>query len=153
MSDFLWPHKLYNPWTSPGQNTGVDSSSLLQGIIPTQRWSPGLPTWQADSLPAEPLRILLEFNSTFQHCAFYCAFNICLASSTFLFPIFLPFSKLIIFIFPFWFSVCGWKVYIYFYYFYSSYPRHALSDMVAICGYWVLEVWLVWTEMCHKWDV
>ena len=53
VSDSLRPHELYNPWNSPGQNTGVDSGSLLQGIIPTQRWSPGLPTWQVDSLPAE----------------------------------------------------------------------------------------------------
>ena len=26
----------YSPWNSPGQNTGVGSLSLLQGIIPTQ---------------------------------------------------------------------------------------------------------------------
>ena len=30
------------PWTSPGQNTGVDSLSLLQGIFPTQGSNPGL---------------------------------------------------------------------------------------------------------------
>ena len=29
--------------TSPGQHTGVGSLSLLQGIFPTQRLSPGLP--------------------------------------------------------------------------------------------------------------
>ena len=28
---------------SPGQNTGVGSLSLLQGIFPTQGWNPGLP--------------------------------------------------------------------------------------------------------------
>ena len=33
----------YSPWNSPGQNTGVDSLSVLQGIIPTQGWNPGLP--------------------------------------------------------------------------------------------------------------
>ena len=38
----------------PGQNTGVDSDSLLQGIFPNQGSNPGLPHWQADSLPAEP---------------------------------------------------------------------------------------------------
>ena len=27
----LWPHGLYNPWSSPGQNTGVGSHSLLHG--------------------------------------------------------------------------------------------------------------------------
>ena len=30
------PHGLYSPWNSPGQNTGVGSLSLLQGIFPTQ---------------------------------------------------------------------------------------------------------------------
>ena len=35
MSDSLWPHGLYSPWNSPGQNTGVDNLSFLQGIIPT----------------------------------------------------------------------------------------------------------------------
>ena len=32
-----------SPWNSPGQNTGVDSLSLLKGIIPTQGLNPGLP--------------------------------------------------------------------------------------------------------------
>ena len=31
------------PWNSPGQNTGMGSLSLLQGIFPTQGWNPGLP--------------------------------------------------------------------------------------------------------------
>ena len=43
MSDSLWPHGLYSPWNSPGQTTGVDSHSLLQGIFPTQGSNPGLP--------------------------------------------------------------------------------------------------------------
>ena len=43
VSDLLWPHGLYLPWNSPGQNTGVDSHSLLQGIFPTQGLNPGLP--------------------------------------------------------------------------------------------------------------
>ena len=43
MSDSLWPHGLYSPWNSPGQNTGVSSLSLLQGILPTQGSNPGLP--------------------------------------------------------------------------------------------------------------
>ena len=34
---------LYSPWNSPGQNTGVHSLSLLQGIFPTQGLNPGLP--------------------------------------------------------------------------------------------------------------
>ena len=36
MSDSLWPHRLYNPWNSPGQNTGVGRLYLLQGIFPTR---------------------------------------------------------------------------------------------------------------------
>ena len=45
VSDSLWPHGLYSPWNSPGQNTGVGSLSLLQGILPTQGSNPGLPHW------------------------------------------------------------------------------------------------------------
>ena len=36
-------HGLYNPRNSPGQNTGVGSLSLLQGIFSTQGLNPGLP--------------------------------------------------------------------------------------------------------------
>ena len=36
VSNSLQPHGLYSPWNSPGQNTGVGSLSLLQGIFPTQ---------------------------------------------------------------------------------------------------------------------
>ena len=42
MSDSLQPHGLYSPWNSPGQKTGVDSLSLLQGIFPTQELNLGL---------------------------------------------------------------------------------------------------------------
>ena len=42
MSDSLPPHALYSQWNSPGQNTGVGSLSLLQGIFPTQGLNPGL---------------------------------------------------------------------------------------------------------------
>ena len=36
VSDSLRPHGPYSPWNSPGQNTGVGTSSLLQGIFPIQ---------------------------------------------------------------------------------------------------------------------
>ena len=39
----LWPHGPYNPWNSPGQDTGVSILSLLQGIFPTQGSNPGFP--------------------------------------------------------------------------------------------------------------
>ena len=42
VSNSLQPHVLYSPWNSPGQNTGVGSHSLLQGIVPTQGSNPGL---------------------------------------------------------------------------------------------------------------
>ena len=43
MSNSLRPHGLYSQWNSPGQNTGVGSLSLLQGIFQTQGSNPGLP--------------------------------------------------------------------------------------------------------------
>ena len=36
-------YTLYSPWNSPGQNTGVGSLFLLQGIFPTQGLNPGFP--------------------------------------------------------------------------------------------------------------
>ena len=36
VSSSLRPHGPYSPWNSPGQDTGVGSHSLLQGIFPTQ---------------------------------------------------------------------------------------------------------------------
>ena len=41
VSNSLQPHGLYSPWNSLGQNTGVGSLSLLQGIFPTQGSNPG----------------------------------------------------------------------------------------------------------------
>ena len=40
MSNSLQPHGLYISWNSPGQNTGVGSLSILQGIFPTQGLNP-----------------------------------------------------------------------------------------------------------------
>ena len=42
-SDSLRHLGLYSPWNSPGQDTGVGSRSLLQGIFPTQGSNPHLP--------------------------------------------------------------------------------------------------------------
>ena len=50
-----------SPWNSPGQNTGVGSPSLLQGISLTQESNPGLPNcrWMLHQLShKESLRIL-----------------------------------------------------------------------------------------------
>ena len=47
LSHILWlfvtPWTIYSPWNSLGQNTGVGSLSLSQGIFPTSGSSPGLP--------------------------------------------------------------------------------------------------------------
>ena len=43
VSNSLPPHGLYSQWNSPGQNTGVGSLSLLQGMFPIQGSNPGLP--------------------------------------------------------------------------------------------------------------
>ena len=42
----LRTNELYSSWNSPGQKTGVDSRSLLQGIFPTQGVNPGLPHYR-----------------------------------------------------------------------------------------------------------
>ena len=39
----MQPHGPYSPWNSPGQNIGVGSLSLLQGIFPNERLNPNLP--------------------------------------------------------------------------------------------------------------
>ena len=49
VSNSFWPCGLY----FPGQNNGVGSLSLIQGIFPAQGLNPGIPHLQADSLPAE----------------------------------------------------------------------------------------------------
>ena len=41
-------------WNSPGQNTGVGSLSLLQGIFPTRGSNSGLPDCRQILLSAEP---------------------------------------------------------------------------------------------------
>ena len=54
VSDSLWPHGLYSPWNSLGQNAGVGSPFLLQGNLPNPGIESRSPTLQVDSLPAEP---------------------------------------------------------------------------------------------------
>ena len=40
---FVTPWTIYSSWNSPGQNIGVNSFALFQGIFPTQGWNPDLP--------------------------------------------------------------------------------------------------------------
>ena len=56
VSDSLPSHRLYSTGNSPGNNTGVGSRSLLQGICPTQGLNPGLPRYR---------RILYQLNHQF----------------------------------------------------------------------------------------
>ena len=39
----LQPARLFCPWDSPGNNTGMGCHALLQGIFPTRGSNPGLP--------------------------------------------------------------------------------------------------------------
>ena len=64
--DCLQPHELYSPWNSLGQNTGVDSRSLLQVIFSTQGSNPGLPHCR---------QILYQLN--YQMCYLPCS-NVCM---------------------------------------------------------------------------
>ena len=49
-------HGPHSPWNSPGENTGVGSLLLLQGIFPTQ----GSKTQRSSTLPAEPVLSLIH---------------------------------------------------------------------------------------------
>ena len=46
VSNSLGSYGQYSPWNFPGQNTGVGSLSLLQGIFPTQGSNPDLPHYR-----------------------------------------------------------------------------------------------------------
>ena len=77
VSDPLRPHELYNLWNSPGQNTGVGSRSLLQGIVPTQGSNPSLPHCKRILYPREALKPFILFYfillSTFYlQCLLFC---------------------------------------------------------------------------------
>ena len=71
VSNSLRPHVLYSPWNSPGQNTGVGSLSLLQGIFPTQGSNPGLPhcRWILYQLSHKrsPLTLRVGYKSPLSH--------------------------------------------------------------------------------------
>ena len=80
------------PWNSPGQNTGVGSLSLLQGIFPTQGLSPGLhcrwTLYQLNHTFSYSFKVLHELkgiynvtNIIFQFLCFYLSVNIVLKSS------------------------------------------------------------------------
>jgi len=61
-----------SPRNSPGQNTGVSSLSLLQGIFPTQGLNPGLPhcRWILYQLSnkGSPIKWTVQFSSVARSC-------------------------------------------------------------------------------------
>ena len=65
-----------SPWNSPGQNTGVGSLSLLQGIFPTQGLNAGLPhcRWILYQLShkGSPIKWTVQFSSVAQSCPTLC---------------------------------------------------------------------------------
>ena len=54
VSDSLQPHRLYSPWNSPGQNTGVSRYWKISRGSSHPGIEPRSPALQVDSLPAEP---------------------------------------------------------------------------------------------------
>ena len=85
MFDSLQPHGLYSPWNSPGQNTGVGSLSLLQGIFPTQESNQGLLhcRWMLYQLSYQgsPVLIILgtshkQNQAVLSFCVWFISFNI-----------------------------------------------------------------------------
>ena len=64
VSDSLQPHGLYGSWNSPGQNTGVGSCSLLQGIFPTQGLNPGFPHCRQILYQLATREALVEWNTS-----------------------------------------------------------------------------------------
>jgi len=71
VSDSATPWTIHSSWNSPGQNTGVGSLSLLQGIFPTQGSNPSLPILQVDSLPTEWSGKSLSKRNQYQKVTYY----------------------------------------------------------------------------------
>ena len=76
MSNSLQPHGLHSPWNSLGQNTGVGSHSLLQGIFPTHRSNPGLPNCRRIlyqlSHKGSPVILRMTFNTNSYYSTLPC---------------------------------------------------------------------------------
>ena len=77
MSDSLEPHVLQSPWNSPGQNTGVGSLSILQGIFQPRdqtqvlciagRFFTSCATREDRSIICD-LQIIFKYHAINQHC-------------------------------------------------------------------------------------
>ena len=67
VSNSSWPHGLYSPRSSPGQNTGVGSFFLLQRIFPTQESNQGpalQETWIQSLAWEDPLKKKMATHSS-----------------------------------------------------------------------------------------
>ena len=84
VSDSLQAYGLYSPWNSPGQNVGVDSRSLFQGIFPTQGSNPGLPHFRQFLYQLSHQGSLYSFRSKLSSTEFPCIPwpDTCIASPT-----------------------------------------------------------------------
>ena len=60
MSDSWQQHGLYSPWDSPGQNAGVSSLSLFQGVLPNPGIKPMSAPLQEDSILFFFLQIFMD---------------------------------------------------------------------------------------------
>ena len=85
--DSLPLHGLYSPWNSPGQNTGVGSLSLLQGMFLTQ-----VSYTAGDSLPAELLGKPFMFLSLYLYIYPYILLFMLLNRYVFIFLSFYPYT-------------------------------------------------------------
>ena len=66
VSDSLWPHRLYSPWNSPGQNAGMSKYWKISRGPSHPGVEPRSPPLQVDSLPTElPGNWLAAFNKIF----------------------------------------------------------------------------------------
>ena len=72
VSDSLRPHGLYSPWKSPGQNTGVGSLSLLQGIFLIQGSNLGFPYWRQTVYHLNHQHLSQSISSVAQSCPTLC---------------------------------------------------------------------------------
>ena len=76
MSNSLQSYELYSPWNFLGQNTGVGSCCLLQGIFPTQGSNPGLPHWDGFFISWATSKALLYGTGNYsQYLSITCQFS------------------------------------------------------------------------------
>ena len=73
--DPIQPERPFCPWNSPGNNAGVGSHFLLQGIFPSPGIEPGSPALQADYLLSEQPRKPHQ-------CAYKCIYSRTLIQNT-----------------------------------------------------------------------